>query len=188
VHKKLKPNKRIRLTSDGNDYDLHVMADLLENNEEEIIVFFAVTDVEFGKTHSVAKLLEDFKSSFYSANDTESIRNAKEKGVVHKNSQMLLEALIKKYGQNKIAEVQARVDEVKNVMRENVEHTLENVQKLEELETKSETIQHSAKLFEKNASGLKSQMMWRYIKMTMLIVLLIGAILAIILIPIFAKR
>jgi len=146
---KLKPNKRIRLTSDGNDYDLHVMADLLENNEEEIIVFFAVTDVEFGKTHSVAKLLEDFKSSFYSANDTESIRNAKEKGVVHKNSQMLLEALIKKYGQNKIAEVQARVDEVKNVMRENVEHTLENVQKLEELETKSETIQHSAKLFEK---------------------------------------
>jgi len=27
---KLKPNRRIRLTSDGNDYDLHVMADLLD--------------------------------------------------------------------------------------------------------------------------------------------------------------
>jgi len=154
----------------------------------KLLFFFAVTDVEFGKTHSVAKLLEDFKSSFYSANDSESIQNAKEKGNVHKNSQMLLEALIKKYGSSKIAEVQARVEEVKNVMRDNVDRTLENVEKLEELEQKSETIEHSAKLFEKNASGLKSQMMWRYIKMTLLIVLLIGAILAVILIPVFARR
>jgi len=37
---KIKPNRRIRLTSDGNDYDLHVMGDLLENKEDQMIVFF----------------------------------------------------------------------------------------------------------------------------------------------------
>jgi len=146
---KLKPNKRIRLTSDGNDYDLHVMADLLDSKDDQIIVFFAVTDVEFGKTHSVAKLLEDFKSSFYGANDANSILAAKANGTVHKNSQSLLEALLKKYGQNKLAEVQQRVEEVKNVMRDNVDRTLENVEKLEDLEQKSETIENSAKQFEK---------------------------------------
>jgi len=181
---KLKPGKRIRLTSDGNDYDLHVMADLLENKEEQVIVFFAVTDVNFGQTHNIVNLLDEMKTAFYENNDAASVKLAKTSGPVNKNSQTFLNNLLKKYGANKLAEVQQRVEEVKNVMRDNVDKTLENVEKLEDLEQKSETIENSARQFEKGSSGLKSSMRCRYIKMTIIVGLLIAAILAVIIVPI----
>jgi len=184
---KLKPNRRIRLTSDGNDYDLHVMADLLENKDDQVIVFFAVTDVEFGKTHSVAKLLEEFKSEFYKVNDPSSVKIAKQNGPVNKSCQSFLVQLIKKYGVNKIADVQQKVEEVKNVMKDNVNRTLENVEKLEDLESKSETIENSAKQFEKGARGIQLSMRCRYYKMTAIVALLVIAILLIIFVPIGLK-
>jgi hypothetical protein len=184
---KLKPNKRIRLTSDGNDYDLHVMADLPDGKEDTIVVFFAVTDVDIGKIHNVAKMLEEFKTNFYACTDVAAIKAAKANGAVNKASQSVLESLQKKYA-NKIADVQARVDEVKNVMRDNVDRTLENIEKLEDLEDRSAQIENSAKQFEKNAAGLKSAMRWKYIKMTAIIVLLVGAIAAIIFVPLFTSR
>jgi len=184
---KLKPNRRIRLTSDGNDYDLHVMADLLENKDDQVIVFFAVTDVDFGKTHSVAKLLEEFKSEFYKVNEPNIVKIAKSNTQVHKNCQAFLLQLMKKYGVNKIADVQSKVDEVKTVMKDNVNKTLENVEKLEDLESKSETIENQSKQFEKNARGLSLGMRCRYYKMTMLIALLVIAILLIIFVPIGLK-
>jgi len=181
---KLKPNRRIRLTSDGNDYDLHVMADLLENKDDQVIVFFAVTDVEFGKTWSVAKLLEEFKLEFNKVNDPNAVKVAKSNGPVHKNCQNFLALLIKKYGANKLADVQSKVEEVKTVMKDNVNKTLENVEKLEDLESKSETIENSAKQFEKGARGMQLSMKCRYYKMTAIIALLIIAILLIIFVPI----
>jgi len=184
---KLKPNRRIRSTSDGNDYDLHVMADLLENKDDQVIVFFAVTDVEFGKTHSVAKLLEEFKSEFYKVNDASSVKIAKQNGPVNKSCQTFLAQLIKKYGTNKVADVQQKVEEVKNVMKDNVNRTLENVEKLEDLESKSETIENSAKQFEKGARGINLSMRCRYYKMTAIIALLVIAILLIIFVPIGLK-
>jgi len=184
---KLKPNRRIRLTSDGNDYDLHVMADLLENKDDQVIVFFAVTDVEFGKTHSVAKLLEEFKSEFYKANDPSTVKIAKQNGPVNKSCQAFLAQLIKKYGANKLADVQQKVEEVKIVMKDNVNRTLENVEKLEDLESKSETIENSAKQFEKGARGMQLSMRCRYYKMTAIVALLIISILLIIFVPIGIK-
>jgi len=184
---KLKPNRRIRLTSDGNDYDLHVMADLLENRDDQVIVFFAVTDVEFGKTHSVAKLLEEFKAEFYKVNDAGAVKVAKANGSVNKNCQTFLANLIKKYGANKLADVQQKVDEVKTVMKMNVDATLNTVGKLEELEAKSETIENSAKQFEKGSRGLSMSMRCRYYKMTAIIVLLVLVILLSIFIPIGLK-
>jgi len=181
---KLKPNKRIRLTSEPDEYDMHVTADLLENKEDQIIVFFAVTTVSFGQTHNIAKLFEEFKTQLYQTNDAASIMSAKSNGTVHKNCQTFMASLIKKYGSNKLAEVQARVEEVKTVMRDNVDKTLENVEKLEDLEQKSETIENSARQFDKNAGGLKSSMRWRYIKLTIIIALVIIAVLLAIILPI----
>jgi len=76
------------------------------------------------------------KTAFYENNESASIKLAKTNGPVNKNSQSFLNVLLKKYGANKLAEVQQRVEEVKNVMRDNVDKTLENVEKLEDLEQK----------------------------------------------------
>jgi len=99
-----------------------------------------------------------------------------------------MENLLKKYGTNKLAEVAQRVEDVKSVMRDNVDKTLENVERLEDLETKSENIKSSAKQFEKNASNVKSTMRWRYIKMTMIIVVLLAIVIGIIVAAIMARR
>jgi len=123
------------------------------------------------------------KTEFYENNEPAGIKLAKTNGPVNKNSQTFLNSLLKKYGANKLAEVQQRVEEVKNVMRDNVDKTLENVEKLEDLEQKSETIENSARQFEKGATGLKSSMRCRYIKMTIIVGLLVCAILAVIIVP-----
>jgi len=95
-----------------------------------------------------------------------------------------LALLIKKYGANKLADVQSKVEEVKTVMKDNVNKTLENVEKLEDLESKSETIENSAKQFEKGSRGLNLSMRCRYYKMTAIIALLVIAVLLIIFVPI----
>jgi len=182
---KIKPNRRIRLTSDGNDYDLHVMGDLLDGKEEHMIVFFAVTMPDFGT--QVGKLLEELKTTFYKENDSGAIQQAKANGPVHKASQRMLSSLIQKYSTNKLSEVAAKVEEVKVVMQENVSKTLENVEKLDDLEAKAETVQNSARQFERGAGTLKSTMRCKYYKMTALIVLIVGAVLTVIIVPIALK-
>jgi len=63
--RKLTPDKRIRLTSDQNEYDLHVVADAFAGDKLNLVVFFAVTDSEFSKYHSVSSLLNDMKTELY---------------------------------------------------------------------------------------------------------------------------
>jgi len=182
---KLKAGRRIRLTSDGNDYDLHVMGDLLENKEELMIVFFAVTTTDFGAT--VGRLLEDLKTSFYGANSVDAIRTAMEKGSVHKASASLLMQLISKYGTNRIAEVQAAVDKVKDTMQENLAKSLDNVDRLEELEAKAENVADAAKQFEKKAGAVESIMRCKNYKTTAIVVGIIILILLIIIVPVAIK-
>jgi len=185
---KIKADRRIRLTSDGNDYDLHVMGDLLDTKdgkEPEMIVFFAVTTVDFGGT--VGRLLEDLKTSFYAAHSADAIKVAKEKGPVHKASASLLTQLIAKYGTNKIAEVQAAVDKVKDTMAENVAKTLDNVEKFEDLQHKAATVNDQAKQFEKKSSGVLSNFRCKYYKTTAIIVLIVIALLLVIIVPIVVK-
>jgi len=182
---KIKPDRRIRLTSDGNYYDLHVMGDLLENKEDQMIVFFAVTTVDFGGL--VGRLLEDLKTSFYAAHSPAAIMSAKEKGPVHKASASLLSQLIAKYGTNKIAEVQAAVEKVKDTMTENVEKTLANVEKFEDLQQKAATVNAQAQKFEKQSAGVLSNFRCKYYKTTAIIVLIVVAIMLVIIVPIAVK-
>lgn len=37
---KLKPGKRIRLTSDDNNYDVHVLPDALGEDQSRVLIFF----------------------------------------------------------------------------------------------------------------------------------------------------
>jgi len=182
---KINAGRRIRLTSDTNDYDLHVMGDHLEDKPTQMIVFFAVTTVEFGV--SVGRLLEDLKAQFYAAHSADAIKGATEKGVCHKSSANMLTALITKYGTNKVAEVQAAVDRVKDTMQENVAKTLENVEKLEDLEQKAEIVHNQAAQFEKGANTLKNVMRCKSWKTTAIIFAVVAGILLVIITPIAVR-
>lgn len=49
-------------------------------------------------------------------------------------------------------------------MSQNVKKALNNVEQLEEMESKSEEMENQARKFEKNSNNVKSLMRWRYIK------------------------
>lgn len=159
---KLTPGKRIRLTADDNNYDLHVMADTCG---ESLIIYFAVTDNGFSKSQNVAQLLDDLKAGFLRANSEGDIEKAKENGSVKKASAQLLNQLFTKYGTDKLKNVQAKVDQVKVQMQDGVKKALQNVDDLNELENKSEKFEDQAKNFEKGATKTRRMMRCREYKM-----------------------
>lgn len=81
----------------------------------------------------------------------------------------------------RLAQTQAKVDEVVGIMRVNVEKVLERDQKLSELDNRADALQHGAAQFEQQAGKLKRKYWWQNLKM-MLIIGAIGAVLLIIII------
>ena len=183
---RLTPGKRIRLTADDGKYDLHVMPDTLE--DESLLVYFAVTSTGFGKAQSVPKLLDEFKAGFLSTNNMADIEKSKEKGSVNKNTQPLFSKLFATFGTDKLGAVQAKVDQVKVVMQDNVNKALTNVDALDELEGKSEQFESQAKQFEKNAGKAKNMMRCREIKLMAIIALIVIIVIIIIVVATLPKN
>ncbi|XP_058465725.1 synaptobrevin isoform X2 [Malaya genurostris] len=84
-------------------------------------------------------------------------------------------------GVNRLQQTQAQVDEVVGIMRVNVEKVLERDQKLSELDTRADALQHGASQFEQQAGKLKRKQWWANMKM-MIIMGIIGVVLLIIII------
>ena len=67
------------------------------------------------------------------------------------------------------AEVNNKLDDVKNVMVQNIEMVLERGEKLELLVDKTEQLQQQAFKFEKSSKQLKNAMFWRRAKIFALV-------------------
>lgn len=186
---KLQPNKRIRLTSDANDYDLHVLADQLDDDRAKTIVFFAVTSPDFGKHHTVTSLLRDLKSQFYEqyTNADFSDPNMMNTSQMNKPSQTFLSSIFARYDSSKLRDVMVKVDEVKNVMKSNVDRALMNVEHLEEMEVQSERFEEHARQFNKNSTKLKNMFRCRYYKLNAILALFVLAIIGYVIYAIYDK-
>lgn len=80
---------------------------------------------------------------------------------------------------SKVASVQKKVDEVKNIMVDNIEKVLERGEKIELLVDKTDNLRFQADKFHKTGRQLRSRMWWQNMKMKLIIVailLLIGVI------------
>ena len=172
---KLSDGKRIRLTSD-NDFEVHVQCEIDNGNT---ILFIAVTDTEFGVHHIISSFCEDWKSQFLRA-------IAKSEWGASKSSlssrvKTCLQTIQTKYNTSSIRKANAKVDEVKSVMRENVDLALANVEQLNEIDAKSADIEASSRQFHHNAKKVKCAMCAQYWKM-----IIIGVVIAIAIIVIIA--
>jgi vesicle-associated membrane protein 4 len=183
---KLTVDKRIKLTSDQNDYDLHVCATAVPG-EECVVAMFVVTDSGFGKAQSISQLFDEFKAGFFRTNTGSDIAEAKSGGSVNKATQKLFDSIFAKFGSSKLAEVQEKVEKVKDVMRDNVNQALQNVERLEDMEQKSEQFEEQARQFNKGATNVKGKMRCSYYKSTALLVLIVVVILVVIIAPIAVK-
>lgn len=180
---KLPMGKRLCLMSDdpGTDYELQVQAEEVPDAEGVVIVFFVVTDPGFGKAQSIAKLLGEFKAALYEGG-APAVAGAGSNGLQGRMSSGL-RGIINKFGTSKLAVAASKVDEVKAVMRDNVQLAMANVDKLEDMEEKSKELERESDQFKRGATSLDRSMRCKNWKLVALGVLLVVAVLAAIIYP-----
>ncbi|XP_077573667.1 vesicle-associated membrane protein 4 isoform X1 [Stigmatopora nigra] len=91
-------------------------------------------------------------------------------------------------GQNeKLKHVQSQVDEVIDVMQENISKVIERGERLDDLQDKSESLSDNASAFSSRSKQLHRRMMWRNMKMKMIIALVVVGLLLIIIVPVILR-
>lgn len=188
---RLTGGKRVRLVSDDEEeaekYELNVLTEYIDGDPNLAIVFFAVTAVDFGKHQSISGLFKDFKAGVYAEFESDSLASAQSSGPVHSTMKRFFDQLFTKYNKSQLVQVSRKVDAVKEVMKSNVNRALGNVEQLEEMEVKAESMENQAKLFEKRSGSVLWMMRCRYIKITLLLGLLVVALLAYLIYYIYNK-
>ena len=181
---KLKLDTPLQLTSERTDYELHVCATAVPG-ADCVVAMFVVTDLRFGKAHSVARLFADLKGGFFAANTAADIAGATSGGGrgVDRASQDLLDRLVAEYGSCKLAEVQQKVDDVKTVLQDNVNRALQNVERVSDMETSAEDLRREADILRNSAGRVKSKMRCSYHKSTALLVGVAVVVLVVIIAP-----
>jgi hypothetical protein len=178
---KLLPGKRIRLKSDDSLYDVHILTDCIEEDEQNILVFFAITVPNFNKYYNLGSLLRDFKSFTYDTIPVSQLKAASNS--CNSTAQPLFNKLMSSYAHSQLVNVQIKVDEIKDLMQSSVDRALNNVEQLENMEEKADLFENQSKLFEKKAVKMKQKQRSNYYKLTILAVIVVLGILAYILVP-----
>lgn len=108
-----------------------------------------------------------------------------------KKSLPMIKESCKKYDDltkvDKTSNVQAKIEEVKTQMQDNIALMLENTESAEELQDKSNAMNEAASVFKNQSKDLKKTMKWKNLKMTLILILVVLLVLAIILVPLILR-
>merc|ERR1712032_1066185 len=108
-----------------------------------------------------------------------------------KKSKKMLQGVASKYDDlekvDKAAALNAKVDEVKTQMSDNIAQILKNTEQAESIAERSEQLNEQASVFKKRSTELKKQMKCKNLKMTLILAGLVIGILCVILIPLIMK-
>jgi len=86
---------------------------------------------------------------------------------------------------DRVLEAQAKVEQVKGLMQENVKKILETHVTLENLQDKSQNMSQSADLFLKRSTAAKRQLQWSNIRVKVMVAASVATVLLIVTLPIF---
>jgi hypothetical protein len=147
----------------------------------------AITCLDFAKHHQIGTLFKDMKSVIYQSFESSALSTLSSSGPIHLTLRPHLEVIFARFNKDILMTVNAKVEQVKEKMKENVEKALTNVEVLEEMEIKAESMVNQAKLFEKRSGSVLWMMRCRYIKVTALLGLMVGCLLAYLIYFIYTK-
>jgi hypothetical protein len=88
---------------------------------------------------------------------------------------------------DKASALNAKVDEVKVQMQDNIAAMLKNTEQAESLAERSNQLNEQANVFQKKSKDLRKQMRCKNIKMTIILVSLVVGVLVIILVPLIIR-
>lgn len=167
-------NNRIRLKSELG-YEVHVQAELVN---DVTIIFLAIVSNDFGAHHMPATFCEDFKSEFFRSIPRSEATASRSS--LQSRANQVLETIQRKYNTSSLHSVTQKVEQVKDVMRQNMDQALSNIEKLEEIDQKAMDIEAGARKFHSNAQKVRCAMCKEYWKATLLIIFIVLAIIGIV--------
>lgn len=176
------PNKRIRLTSEDNLYEIQVQPYEIEENTK--LLFIVVTAKNFGQSFDLPTLLDEFKDEFLDLHNERDILKARKNGSVNKKSQNMLAGLGRKYGKSKLSAVQSQVEDIKSTLNDGITMALDNVEAIETVEANAASLEKEALKFKKEAKVVKVVQQKKYYKTQMYLAILVIVIIIIIIIAI----
>mmetsp|Transcript_11792 Transcript_11792/g.16518 ORF Transcript_11792/g.16518 Transcript_11792/m.16518 type:complete len:259 (-) Transcript_11792:135-911(-) len=152
------------------------------------ICMAVITGLSYPSRVGIAMLTElykEFKPKFGGAAKTAATNT------LSKKSKDMLKKSADKYSDlnkvDKAAALNAKVDEVKSQMGDNIAGILKNTEKAETIQAKSEQLNEQAAVFKKRSTDLKKQMKCKNLKMTLILAGLVIGILLVILIPLIKR-
>jgi hypothetical protein len=135
-------------------------------------LFYVVVVASNYPRRVAVQFLEDLQQQFNTKAGAKAM-SARENGLTS-STKTLVSKLCAKYDHvqeiDALSAVQAKVDDVKLVMQENVDQALANCVKLENIETRAEELQQQAGVFKKNAKDLRKKMWWKNCKTKLVLV------------------
>jgi hypothetical protein len=149
-------------------YIIHVFA---RKHGDMLHVYFATVTPEFGRRYFPNHLMKEFE-------------NMHTYGIPF---EQVCDKLLSTYGRDKLSDVQVKVEQVRVVMRDNVDKAIDSVEKLKDMEIKAQHLEEDAETFELSASKVKRMMCIRKWKITGVIALVVVVILTIIIVPLVTK-
>lgn len=150
-------------------YDQHVFHYIVEDK----IIYLCMCD-DMSKRRIPFAFLEDIKQRFR-ATYGEKVHNAIAFSM-NEDFGRILQKQIDFYNgpsADTFAQVNNKLDDVKNVMVQNIEMVLERGEKLELLVDKTDKLQNQAFKFEKSSKKLKNAMFWKRVKLYALFIFII---------------
>uniref|UniRef100_A0A7S2RZL7 Synaptobrevin-like protein n=2 Tax=Sar TaxID=2698737 RepID=A0A7S2RZL7_9STRA len=172
---KVAPGSRYRLVGNANAFNF--------TSDNQGRVYIAITTSEYPERLAFPMLqviIERFTEQYGPKSLT-----VKEGGLNKKSKQMFA-AIVKEYDdpaqKDKVAAVQAKVEDVKLTMQSNIDGMLRNIDKTEKIESDTQQLQDQAKLFDTQATTLKKKEQWKSRKLTLLIIAIIAIILTVLIV------
>ena len=179
----LRPHQKLTVTA-GEDGDLH-----LQTGEHVAVV--AMCGAEFPRRQAFA-MLEVLAERARGAASADRVAAARTEGELNQPLAGALREALAQQGSpssapDAVAEVTAKVEEVKVVMEGNINKVLENAENLSSIENKSEVLRQEAHQFQKKSYSVRNALWWRNFKMKLVAAIVVLCILGYVLIPVIAK-
>ena len=168
---KVAPGSRHTLEEQSQGVKFHFMID-----DTNAYVLVVITDFEYPVRLAFdllqKQLLGKIKVSY-----ADKVASAKANGLSKTCSKMLSD-LMQQYEDvrnvDKLAAVQAQVDDVKGTMAANIATVVKNTEALEDMDEKAVSLANNAKLFNDQASILRRKMWWQNCKMKLVMGLIVA--------------
>ncbi|KAJ1639803.1 synaptobrevin-domain-containing protein [Pavlovales sp. CCMP2436] len=155
---------------------------------DRLAIYIVITSPEYPQ-RTAFKLLDELKARF-TTNFGDVLVEATENGLTSKAKRTMLDlcALYDDIARvDKTHGVQAQVDEVKGLMHENITHLLATHENLEVLEDKTDALRTEAQTFQRQATDLKRVMLWRNLKLKLIIVVIVLCVVGYVTVPMIHK-